>query len=229
MKRSQINAIMRAADEFIRGRGFYLPPFAYWTPEQWRARGRESAEIVNNQLGWDITDFGSGDFDRVGLFLFTIRNGIPENWKTLKGKLYAEKILVVQDRQITPMHFHWSKAEDIINRGGGKLAIQLFNSTADDGLAGTPVEVSTDGVARTLKAGDIIRLEPGESITLPPRLYHKFWAEGGKLLLGEVSLVNDDKTDNRFHEPVGRFPEIEEDEPPLHLLYTDYSRYYNTK
>lgn len=226
MKRSQINAIMRSAEEFIRGRGFYLPPFAFWTPGQWRARGRESAEIVNNQLGWDITDFGSGDFDRVGLFMFTIRNGIPENWKTLKGKLYAEKILIVQDRQITPMHFHWSKAEDIINRGGGRLAVQLFNSTADDSLADTQVEVSTDGVARTLKAGDIIRLEPGESITLPTRLYHKFWAEGGKLLLGEVSLVNDDRTDNRFLEPVGRFPEIEEDEPPLYLLYADYSRYY---
>lgn len=226
MKRSQINAIMRSAEEFIRGRGFYLPPFAFWTPGQWRARGRESAEIVNNQLGWDITDFGSGDFDRVGLFMFTIRNGIPENWKTLKGKLYAEKILIVQDRQITPMHFHWSKAEDIINRGGGRLAVQLFNSTADDSLADTQVEVSTDGVARTLKAGDIIRLEPGESITLPTRLYHKFWAEGGKLLLGEVSLVNDDRTDNRFLEPVGRFPAIEEDEPPLYLLYADYSRYY---
>ena len=226
MKRSQINAIMRSAEEFIRGRGFYLPPFAFWTPDQWRARGRESAEIVNNQLGWDITDFGSGDFDRVGLFMFTIRNGIPENWKTLKGKLYAEKILIVQDRQITPMHFHWSKAEDIINRGGGRLAVQLFNSTADDCLADTQVEVSTDGVTRILKAGDIIRLEPGESITLPTRLYHKFWAEGGKLLLGEVSLVNDDRTDNRFLEPVGRFPEIEEDEPPLYLLYADYSRYY---
>ncbi|NLE67325.1 MAG: D-lyxose/D-mannose family sugar isomerase [Lentisphaerae bacterium] len=226
MKRSQINAIMRSAEEFIRGRGFYLPPFAFWTPGQWRARGRESAEIVNNQLGWDITDFGSGDFDRVGLFMFTIRNGIPENWKTLKGKLYAEKILIVQDRQITPMHFHWSKAEDIINRGGGRLAVQLFNSTSDDSLADTQVEVSTDGVARTLKAGDIIRLEPGESITLPTRLYHKFWAEGGKLLLGEVSLVNDDRTDNRFLEPVGRFPAIEEDEPPLYLLYADYSRYY---
>lgn len=217
---------MRSAEEFIRGRGFYLPPFAFWTPGQWRARGRESAEIVNNQLGWDITDFGSGDFDRVGLFMFTIRNGIPENWKTLKGKLYAEKILIVQDRQITPMHFHWSKAEDIINRGGGRLAVQLFNSTSDDSLADTQVEVSTDGVARTLKAGDIIRLEPGESITLPTRLYHKFWAEGGKLLLGEVSLVNDDRTDNRFLEPVGRFPAIEEDEPPLYLLYADYSRYY---
>ena len=226
MKRSQINAIMRSAEEFIRGRGFYLPPFAFWTPGQWRARGRESPEIVNNQLGWDITDFGSGDFDRVGLFMFTIRNGIPENWKTLKGKLYAEKILIVQDRQITPMHFHWSKAEDIINRGGGRLAVQLFNSTSDDSLADTQVEVSTDGVARTLKAGDIIRLEPGESITLPTRLYHKFWAEGGKLLLGEVSLVNDDRTDNRFLEPVGRFPAIEEDEPPLYLLYADYSRYY---
>jgi len=226
MKRSQINSIMRSADEFIRRHGFLLPPFAYWTPDQWRTKGPESAEIVRNQLGWDITDFGSGDFDKVGLFLFTVRNGHPENWKTMKGKLYAEKILVVQDRQITPMHFHWSKAEDIINRGGGKLVIQLYNSTPDDRLANTPVEVSTDGVVRTVKAGDVVRLEPGESITLPTRLYHKFWGEGGTVLVGEVSLVNDDKTDNRFYEPVGRFPTIEEDELPLHLLYGDYARHY---
>ncbi|MDD5678146.1 MAG: D-lyxose/D-mannose family sugar isomerase [Kiritimatiellae bacterium] len=226
MKRSQINAIMQSADEFIRRHGFFLPSFAYWTPDQWRTRGRECAEIVRNQLGWDITDFGSGDFDKVGLFLFTIRNGSPANWKSLKGKLYAEKIMVVQDKQITPMHFHWTKSEDIINRGGGKLAIQLYNSTPDDRLADTPVKISTDGVLRTVKAGDVVHLDPGESITLTTRLYHKFWGAGGKVLVGEVSLVNDDKTDNRFHEPVGRFPKIEEDEPPLYLLYTDYARYY---
>lgn len=226
MKRSQVNAIMRAADDFIRRHGFFLPPFAYWTPAQWRAKGPECAEIARNQLGWDITDFGRGDFDKLGLFLFTIRNGSPENLKTLKGKVYAEKIMIVQEGQITPMHFHWTKAEDIINRGGGKLAIQLYNSTPDGRLADTQLAVSTDGVERKVPAGGVLLLAPGESITLPPGLYHKFWGEGEKVLVGEVSLVNDDNADNRFYESLGRFPAIEEDEPPLYLLSIDYPRYY---
>ncbi len=216
---------MRSADEFIRRRGFFLPPFAYWTPEQWRAKGGESAEIVRNLMGWDITDFGCGAFDKFGLFLFTIRNGSPENLKTLTGKVYAEKIMVVQDRQITPMHFHWTKVEDIINRGGGTLAIQLYNSTPEERLADTPVAVVTDGVERRAPAGGMLRLAPGESVTIPTGLYHKFWGEDGKVLVGEVSLVNDDRNDNRFYESVGRFPVIEEDEPPLYLLCSDYARY----
>ena len=226
MKRSEINAIMREADAFIRARGFYLPPFAYWTPQEWAAKGDEVREIVENGLGWDITDFGSGEFDKCGLFLFTIRNGHPHNWQTLQGKLYAEKIMLVGVDQVTPMHFHWNKSEDIINRGGGKLVIQLYNSTADEGLANTDVTVSTDGVQRVVKAGDTVVLSPGESITLPSRLYHAFWGAESRVMVGEVSMVNDDKTDNRFYEPVGRFPQIEENEPPLHLLVTDYARYY---
>ena len=70
-------------------------------------------------------------------------------------------------------------------------------------------------------------LSPGESITLPPRLYHKFWGAEARVLVGEVSLVNDDQNDNRFYEPIGRFPAIEEDEEPLHLLVTDYPRDYS--
>jgi D-lyxose ketol-isomerase len=135
--------------------------------------------------------------------------------------------MIVDVEQMTPMHFHWSKSEDIINRGGGKLVIQLYNSTSDEGLADTDVTVSMDGVARVVKAGDTVVLNSGESITLPTRLYHKFWGAESRVLIGEVSLVNDDRTDNRFYEPVGRFPEIEEDEPPLHLLCTDYPRYYS--
>ncbi len=69
-------------------------------------------------------------------------------------------------------------------------------------------------------------LEPGESITLPTRQYHKFWGEGSRVLVGEVSNVNDDNIDNRFYEPVGRFPDIEEDEEPLYLLCNDYGKYY---
>jgi hypothetical protein len=228
MKRSEINTIMRRADEFIQSHQFYLPPFAYWTPEEWRNKGPEAREIVENQLGWDITDFGLGDFGSTGLFLFTIRNGNPGNLQTGSGKLYAEKIMVVEVDQITPMHFHWDKTEDIINRGGGQLAIQLYNATEDDALDSSEVIVSVDGVLNTLGAGDTIRLSPGESITLPTRCYHKFWGEGERVLVGEVSVVNDDDTDNKFYKQLGRFPEIEEDEPPMYLLVKDYEKYYSS-
>jgi D-lyxose ketol-isomerase len=226
MKRSEINTIMREADAFIRKNGFHLPPFAYWSPADWAAKGAEVREIVDNQLGWDITDFGLGQYRQKGLFLFTVRNGHPDNLKRMQGKVYAEKIMIVDVGQVTPFHFHWSKMEDIINRGGGKLVIQLYNSTPDDRLADTDVRVSTDGVERVVKAGGLVELSPGQSISLPGRLYHQFWGAEERVLVGEVSMVNDDKLDNRFYEPVGRFPGIEEDEPPLHLLVTDYSRYY---
>jgi D-lyxose ketol-isomerase len=226
LKRSEINVIMREADAFIREMGFYLPPFAHWTPKDWGTKGEEVREIVDNQLGWDITDFGRGNYEKCGLLLFTLRNGNPKNWETMQGKLYAEKIMVVGVDQVTPTHFHWNKSEDIINRGGGELVIQLYNSTEDEDLADTDVTVSTDGVKRVVKAGGIVVLSPGESITLPTRLYHKFWGAESRVMVGEVSMVNDDTADNRFYETVGRFPEIEEDEPPLYLLCNDYARYY---
>jgi D-lyxose ketol-isomerase len=226
MKRSEINAVMRNADTFIKSRGFYLPPFAYWTPADWSTKDETVREIVDHRLGWDITDFGQGDFKKFGLFLFTVRNGSPQNLVAGQGKLYAEKIMVVDVDQVTPTHFHWIKVEDIINRGGGKLVIQLYNSTEDGGLDETEVTVSLDGVRQVLKAGETAVLSPGASITLPVGVYHKFWAVESRVLVGEVSTVNDDKTDNRFYEPIGRFAEIEEDETPLHLLVTDYDHYY---
>ncbi|MFC1465293.1 MAG: D-lyxose/D-mannose family sugar isomerase, partial [Candidatus Brachytrichaceae bacterium NZ_4S206] len=198
MKRSEINTLIRDADAFCKQHQFYLPPFAYWTPADWAGKGPEVREIVDKQLGWDITDFGGGDYRKMGLFLFTIRNGSLEDLKRGAGKVYAEKLLIVDVDQITPYHFHWSKVEDIINRGGGRLVIQVYNATPDDRLADTDVTVSTDGVLRVLKAGDKVVLQPGESITLPTRLYHQFWAEDSRVLVGEVSTVNDDNNDNRF-------------------------------
>lgn len=224
MKRSKINQLMREADAFVKQHHFYLPPFAYWTPDDWRSKGPEVREIVENGLGWDITDFGQGDYDRFGLLLFTIRNGSKTNLNECRGKIYAEKILLVGEQQMTPFHFHWDKTEDIINRGGGKLMLQLYNSTADEGLAETDVHVSLDGVERVFKPGETVCLEHGESITLTTGLYHNFWGEGGMVLAGEVSMVNDDHNDNRFYEPVGRFSEIEEDEPILYPLIGDYAQ-----
>lgn len=227
MKRSTINAILRAADAFIRECGFHLPPFAYWTPEEWRARGPECAEIATNRLGWDITDFGIGDFAHTGLTLFTLRNGHP---REPVSKPYAEKILIVEEGQITPLHFHWRKTEDIINRSGGVLAVQLYASTSDERLDETrPITISLDGMQRTVAAGSVITLQPGESVTLPPRLYHAFWGEKGRVLVGEVSSINDDATDNWFLRPIGRFPDIDEDEPPLYLLCTDYGRFFSVR
>jgi D-lyxose ketol-isomerase len=229
MKRSEINAIMRDADDFLKAQKFLLPPFAYWSPEDWTRRGDEAKEIVDRRLGWDITDFGQGDYARIGLFVFTLRNGAVENLKTLRGKTYAEKILVAGIDQVTPLHFHWVKMEDIINRGGGDLAVQLYNATPEGALDTTDVTVTMDGVQRTVRAGDVVTLKPGESITLVPWCYHAFWGVGRRVLVGEVSMVNDDNTDNRFYDPVGRFPTIEEDEAPWHLLVNDYERYFQVK
>lgn len=224
MKRSEINQILRETIAFLKECRFALPPFAYWTPADWQQRGPEADEIRDNLLGWDITDFGQGDFKRVGLVLFTLRNG--NYYDPRYPKPYAEKILIADENQVTPMHFHTLKMEDIINRAGGNLLIEMYNATDDNRLADTPVVVSVDGVRRTFRPGEVLRLTPGESITLPPRLYHKFYGEKGKgrVLIGEVSRVNDDRTDNTFLEPVGRFPAIEEDEPPLYYLCTEYPR-----
>jgi D-lyxose ketol-isomerase len=229
MKRSEINQIIQAGVRFIESRSFLLPPFASWTPQDWQQKGPECLEIVETGLGWDITDFGSGDFTRIGLLAFTIRNGKFQNVSEGAAKSYAEKIMIVQEDQVTPTHFHFHKMEDIINRGGGKLAIQLWNSTETDQLADSEVQVVCDGVGRRVPAGTTLVFEPGESITLPPRLYHRFWGQKGlgPVLVGEVSKVNDDFSDNRFFDPVGRFPEIEEDELPFRLLCGDYKKYYS--
>jgi D-lyxose ketol-isomerase len=74
-----------------------------------------------------------------------------------------------------------------------------------------------------MPAGSTLRLAPGESVTLLPGVWHAFWGEGGDVLIGEVSTVNDDETDNVFASPIGRFAAIEEDEPPTHLLVSDYA------
>ncbi len=224
MKRSEINKILRESITFIESMHFHLPPFAYWGQKDWEIKGKEYDEIRDNMLGWDITDFGRGDFYKEGLVMFTLRNGNFNLKKYIKP--YAEKFLVVREEQITPFHFHWSKMEDIINRSGGNLFVQLYNSTEEEDLSDNPVKISMDGRNYIAPAGTIVKLRPGESITIHPKVYHKFWGEkgGGMVLLGEVSSVNDDTIDNRYLEPAERFPILEEDEPPLYLLCFEYPK-----
>jgi len=225
MKRSEINQIIAEAARFFEELHFHLPPFARWSPEDWKTKREKAAEIAEVRLGWDITDFGFDDFANRGLVLFTVRNGKLED--PAYPKCYAEKAMVVQPGQLTLTHCHWKKTEDIINRGGGRLILELHNATEDDQLDDSPVVFSMDGVRYEMPAGSRVTLNPGESITLTPRLYHSFWGdpEAGPVFVGEVSSVNDDKTDNCFLEPQLRFPRIEEDQEPLRYLVSDYDQF----
>ncbi len=226
MKRSEINSAIREMEQMIASVGFPLPPFCHFTPEKWAQAGPEYDEIRDNMLGWDITDYGLGKFDQVGFALITLRNGNalqPDRYP----KTYAEKLLYLRQEQYSPMHFHWKKMEDIINRGGGNVLIRLYLSTTAGELdRQSPVTVSVDGCRRTVSAGSQVRLTPGESITVFPGLYHDFTVEpgSGPVLLGEVSQCNDDNNDNRFLEPMGRFPTVEEDEAPYRLLCGEYPK-----
>ncbi|HNX27365.1 MAG TPA: D-lyxose/D-mannose family sugar isomerase [Phycisphaerae bacterium] len=225
MKRSFINKKIDEAIAFCTANKFHLPQWAYWTAEKWASVGKEADEIRRCNLGWDVTDFGSGDYANVGLLAFTIRNGeISKSGPTAKN--YCEKLLLTGEGQYTPTHFHWSKMEDIINRGGGKLEIQFWNANPKTEEIDTvsDVTVSVDGIVRTIPAGGKILLSPGESVTIQPYLYHNFCAATGTgmVLGGEVSRVNDDSNDNRFNPKLPRFSAIEEDQPKKYLLCNEY-------
>ncbi len=246
MKRSEINSIIEDAVGFLDEHKFLLPPFAFFSVNDWKNANQEYDEIRRNCLGWDITDFGSGDYKKCGLFLFTLRNGNAHNPDD--HKVYAEKIMIVDENQTTPYHYHWYKQEDIINRGGGNLMIKVYAADENDEFSSDDVEIQVDGRHYKVPAGSVIRLTPGMSMTNTRKLYHAFWGEEGhgKVLVGEVSQCNDDSKDNRFYEPVdrmpylgemknvslsdnirffdsvGRFPEIEEDAEPKYLLCNEY-------
>ena len=223
MKRSEINAVIKRFEKLLEEHRFELPPFCKWTPEEWQTKGHEYDEIRDNMLGWDVTDYGMGDFGHLGLALITIRNGNVHNPKYTKT--YAEKIIMCDSGQVSPMHFHWHKMEDIINRGGNDIHFTLYNATEDEQLADTPVKIFSDGRCYTVPAGETVVLKPGQSLSLYPYNYHEFVIpEGGPVLIGEVSMCNDDNTDNRFLNPLGRFPTIEEDEPPYRLLCNEYPK-----
>ena len=224
MKRSEVNAALREMEAFCASLGFPLPPFCRFTPAEWQSLGHEYDMVRDCGLGWDITDYGRGDFSRFGFSLITLRNGcraMPEKYP----QVYAEKLLYLREGQYAPNHFHWFKSEDIINRGGGTVLIRVYLSRPDEEIdRSSPVTVISDGRRYTVSPGTQVALRPGESIHIYPRLYHDFSLVPGtgSVLLGEVSQVNDDHTDNRFEPPVGRFPAIEEDEAPYRLLCTEY-------
>lgn len=153
---------------------------------------------------WDVTDLGLGDWRQHGLVLVNLAEE-PE---------YCEKLMYAKKGMVTPFHYHKVKKEDIICRWG-TLAVQI---TAPSGTI--PLKVS--GEVRQIQDGDVFLLQPGERVTLEPEVIHSFWPESEECIIGEVSTANDDLNDNFFLNPeVGRFPAIDEDEPPIVRLVSD--------
>ncbi len=232
LKRSTINESIKASMEVLAHFGISLPPFAFWAPEQWDIADESCAEIRDCMLGWDVTDFGSKDFHKIGRTLFTLRNGR----KSLSRypKEYAEKILIDPEAQRAPAHYHLSKREDIICLAGGNVLVQL--TKADEEGAPSPLDfsVQVDGTSVRHQAGGIVRLKPGMSLCIPPRTIHQFWGEEGTgyqidgigyTVSSEVSSVCDDFNDNIFLVDYGmRFPEIEEDESRRYYLCHEYPK-----
>jgi len=223
MKRSEINRYIREALEFWEGLGFRMPPYARWSKSDWQAHAGECKEIFDLQIGWDVTSFGSNEFLKTGLLLYTLRNG--RLGSSEYPKPYAEKIMMVRENQVTPLHFHWHKEEDIINRGGGNLVIELYHADPSaNALCDGSFPVSVNGMTRTMNPGDKLILTPGESVTMKHYHAHKFYGEpgSGSSMIGEVSMVNDDNTDNCFIAGAIRFVPVTEDEEPQFLLACEY-------
>ena len=227
MKRSEINSYIREAEALLESSGFYLPPWASWTKEEWQQNNLNCDNILASSLGWDLTDFGSDNYLSRGLLLVTLRNGN----NLFDKKPYGEKVLIIKENQETPFHFHWFKTEDIINRNGGRLVIELYNSDEEEKFTNDPVVFLVDGIKHQVVAGGKVVLLPGESVTLQKGIYHRFYAEegSGTVVAGEVSMTNDDSSDNRFYDAPGRFPEIIEDEEPYRLLVGDYDKISGVK
>lgn len=222
LKRSQINASIRLAMDTFSKAGISLPPFAFWTVEDWKTKGHEVDEIRTARLGWDVTDFGSEDFERIGRTLFTLRNGSMGQAGTQKP--YAEKLILDPEGQRAPAHFHRSKIEDIINRSGGNVLVELTKATPEDTRSTEDFTVQVDGATVQATPGYIVRLQPGQSLCIPPRTIHQFWGEEGTgmTVSSEVSSLCDDTNDNFFLVPSVRYPVLDENEPAQFYLCHEY-------
>ena len=223
MRRSFIDSRIEAMLDLCQRHQYALPPFARWSPAQHRAERRALARIAAGGLGWNVVEFKPGAFASDGLTLITTRMG---DWRMLpngRGRLYGEKAMMAEDGQRTPHHYHLVKTEDVMNRGGARFVVELFKVDLSGARSNERFDVVKDAATLNLGAGDRVVLEPGESIVLEPLIAHAFWAEGGAVLAGEVSLVNDDSTDNYFVPPLPPAAPIEEDAPARYVTVGDHA------
>lgn len=221
MKRSFIDSRIDAMLALCDRHGFALPPFARWDAAAYRADPQAAARILAGGLGWNVAEFKPGAFATDGIVVFTTRMG---DWRALgsgRGRLYGEKAIMAMDGQRTPHHYHVVKTEDVLNRGGARFVVEMFKVDATGRRLADSFDVLKDASMVRVAPGGRIALEPGESLVLEPYVAHAFWAEGGDVLAGEVSLANDDAADNYFLPALAPAEPVEEDAARRYVTLAD--------
>ncbi len=234
MKRSKLNRLLLEAQNTVREYKFNLPPWAFYTPKDWADAGPEADQIRNHELGWIVADFSDpneeSNFEQHGLLLFVARNGLlGADGKLVTPQSYAEKIMIVRPGQRTSYHFHWKKFEDLLNRSGGRLLLEVAWAHENErDLLDDEVALVQDNIVTRVKAKETITLQPGQSVQLPPRLCHQFYGHpgDGHVLAGEISNTNDDHNDNCFLGREFASNPVIEDEPPAVLTIADYAKFW---
>lgn len=80
--------------------------------------------------------------------------------------------MFVREGQTTPIHFHWHKMEDIINRGGGDLCMNCGAPTYKEGMTDAcSFQNDWDHHDRMRRRGAALARQ---SITFEPYMYHTF-------------------------------------------------------
>jgi D-lyxose ketol-isomerase len=217
---SQIEAMLKLCDRH----GVRLPPFSLWGEKDSRANAADASRIAAGGLGWNVVEFKPGAFATEGLTIFTLRMGDWRELGTGRGRLYAEKAIMSADGQRAPHHYHVVKTEDVVNRGGARFVVELVKVDRNGQPVKERFRALKDVAMLDLGPGDRVRLEPGESLTLEPYVAHAFWAEGGTALAGEVSLANDDASDNYFVPALPPPAPIAEDAPARFVTVRDYAK-----
>ncbi|MEM1136445.1 MAG: D-lyxose/D-mannose family sugar isomerase [Bacteroidota bacterium] len=160
---------------------------------------------------WDVTDFGLGDFEQFGLVLVNLA----------EEEEYCEKLMYANKGQTTPSHAHKKKKEDIICRIG-ELKIIVWNNDKELLNKQEKFTMKVNGEEIVLFSGSEVILKAGERLTIVPEIYHQFYPISEACIIGEVSTANDDANDNFFiNNDIGRFSEIEEDEPSIVKLVNE--------
>lgn len=171
MRRSEIDTIIDEARATMRRHGVALPPFADWSPQDWQRHGAATRTMRDRLIGWNIAEFEKDAFARSGIALITTRMGDFEQLPTGRGKLYGEKIFVIREGQSVPYHYHWVKTEDVFNRGGATLAIDLVAVDSQGRPTDAAIDLDRDGLPHHIVARGTIRLSPGEGDQ--PRSRHR--------------------------------------------------------
>lgn len=160
---------------------------------------------------WDVTDFGLGRWQQNALVLVNLAEETE----------YCEKLMYAKAGMTTPAHCHHRKKEDIISRWG-TLRVKLWAAHPDQ-CDNQSLQVKVNGQFQTVTSGSHIDLLSGSRVTLTPGIYHEFFPLTDECIIGEVSTANDDLHDNFFVNPdIGRYPQIDEDEPALVRLLSDH-------